>query len=70
MLREMVGENDQLTTKSKVDLSYLPPCRDNLIPHIQCVTHRLAIYQSHMTMNKVGKEMKMKFWSQCGRVAQ
>ncbi len=26
ILRKMVGENDQLTTKSKVDLSYLPPC--------------------------------------------
>ncbi|XP_068234763.1 uncharacterized protein [Palaemon carinicauda] len=35
MLRKMVGEDEQLTTKSKIDLSHLPPCRDNLIPHIR-----------------------------------
>lgn len=43
MLKKMLGEDEQLTTKSKVDLSRLPPCRDNLIPHI--VNHRLAIYK-------------------------
>ena len=49
ILRKMVGEDEQLTTKSKVDLSHLPPCRDNLIPHIQRVNHRLAIYkQAHV----------------------
>ena len=45
MLRKMVGEGEQLTTKSKIDLSQLPPCRDNLIPHIHRVNHRLAIYK-------------------------
>ena len=45
MLRKMVGEEEQLTTKSKIDLSQLPPCRDNLIPHIRRVNHRLAIYK-------------------------
>ena len=45
MLRKMVGENEELTTKSKVDLSRLPPCRDNLIPHIARVNYRLANYK-------------------------
>jgi hypothetical protein len=45
MLRKMVGEDEQLTTKSKIDLSRLPPCRDNLIQHICRVNHRLAIYK-------------------------
>ena len=45
MLKKMVGEDELLTTKSKVDLSRLPPCRDNLVPHIQRVNHHLAIYK-------------------------
>jgi len=34
MLKQMVGEDEALNLTSKVDLSRLPPCRDNLIPHI------------------------------------
>ena len=45
MLKQMVGEDKQLMTKSKVDLSRLPPCRDNLVPHINRVNHRLAHYK-------------------------
>ena len=45
MLKKMVGEDARLTAKSKVDLSRLPPCRDNLVPHIQSVNHRLACYK-------------------------
>lgn len=45
MLRKMVGEDEKMTTKSKIDLFRLPPCRDNLIPHIERVNHRLAIYK-------------------------
>ena len=45
MLKKMVGEDEKLTTKSKVDFSRLPPCRDNLLPHIFRVNHRLAIYK-------------------------
>ena len=45
MLKKMVGEDARLTAKSKVDLSRLPPCRDNLVPHIQRVNHRLASYK-------------------------
>ena len=45
MLRKMAGENDKLTTKSRVDLSLFPPCRDKLIPHIGRVNHRLAVYK-------------------------
>ncbi len=45
MLKQMVGEDEQLTNKSKVDLSRLPPCQDNLVPHIFRVNHRLAHYK-------------------------
>jgi len=45
MLKKMVGEDEQMTTKSKVDLSRLPPCRDNLVPHIGRVNYRLANYK-------------------------
>jgi len=45
MLRKMVGENQELTTKSKVELSRFPPFRDNLIPHIGRVNCRLANYK-------------------------
>ena len=39
----MVGQDARLTVKSKVDLSRLPPCRDNLVPHIQRVNQRLRL---------------------------
>ena len=45
MLKKMVGENERLTSKSKVELSRLPPCRDALRPHIQRVNHRMALYK-------------------------
>jgi hypothetical protein len=45
MLKKMVGEEEKLTTKSKVELSRLPPSRDNLVPHINRVNHRLAYYK-------------------------
>ena len=45
MLRKIAGEDEQLTTKSKIDLSHLPPCRDKLIPHIRRVNHRLTTYK-------------------------
>ena len=37
MLKKMVGEDEALTEKSKVDLSRLPPCRRSLYPHIKRV---------------------------------
>ena len=45
MLKKMVGEDERLTTKSKVDLARLPPCKNNLIPHVGWVNYRLAIYK-------------------------
>ena len=45
MLRKMVGEDEKLTIKSKVDLARLPPCKNNLIPHVGRVNYRLAIYK-------------------------
>ena len=54
MVKNMVGKDEHLTTKSKVDLSRLPPCRDNLAPHVARVNHRLAIYKQANEVN---------FWS-------
>ena len=45
MLKKMVGENEELSMRSKVDLSRLPPCRDNLVPHIDRVNYRIANYK-------------------------
>ena len=45
MLRKMIGENEELTTKSTVDLSRRPPCRDSLVPRIARVNYRLANYK-------------------------
>lgn len=41
----MVGEDQTLSLKSKVDMVRLPPCQDSLIPHIQRVNHRVACYK-------------------------
>ena len=45
MLKKMVGEDDALNARSKVDLSRLPPYRDSLFTHIQRSNHRLARYK-------------------------
>jgi len=45
MLQKMVGEKQELTTKSKVDFSRFPPFRDSLIPHIGRVNYSLANYK-------------------------
>ena len=45
MLKKMVGEDEVLTARFKVDLSCLPPCRDSLFTHIQRSNHRLACYK-------------------------
>ena len=45
MLKKMVGENEELTTKSTMDLSRLPPCRDSLVPHIGRVNYHLSNYK-------------------------
>ena len=37
--------DDELTSKSKVDLARLPPCYSTLKPHIQRVNHRVALYK-------------------------
>ena len=39
LLRRMVGENDRLTLKPKIDLVRLPPCQATLISHIHRVNH-------------------------------
>lgn len=45
LLRKMVGESEKLTSKSKVDLSCLPPCCSAVKPHVQRVNHRVALYK-------------------------
>ena len=45
MLRKMVGEDERLTSKSKIDLGRLPPCYSALKPHIQRPNHRVALYK-------------------------
>jgi len=41
-LRKIVGEDEKLTSKPKVELARLPPCRPALKPHLQRVNHRVA----------------------------
>ena len=45
MLYKMVGEDERLTSKSKIDLGRLPLCYSALKPHIQHVNHRVALYK-------------------------
>ena len=45
MLQKLVGEDEKLTVKSKVDLAGLPPCRGSLIPHLQRVNYRTACHK-------------------------
>lgn len=45
ILKKMVGEDDMLSKKSKVDLARLPPCQDSLIPHMHRVNYRVACYR-------------------------
>ena len=42
MLQKMVGAEETLTFKSKVELSHLPPCRDSLIPRVDRVNYRVG----------------------------
>ena len=42
LLRHMFGGKEALTMRSKVDLSKLPHCKDNLVLHIQRVNHCTA----------------------------
>jgi hypothetical protein len=45
MLKKMVGEDETLSSKSKIDLAKIPPCQDSLIPHCQRSNHRLACHK-------------------------
>ena len=42
MMHKMVGQNEKLTSKSKVDLARIPPCLNSLKPHIERVNYRVA----------------------------
>ena len=43
--KKMVGEGNDLTKESKVDLAHLPRCQDSLLPHIYRVNHWVATYK-------------------------
>lgn len=45
LLHKMVGDDQLLNTKSRLDFAKLPPCKDSLIPHIQRTNHRVACYK-------------------------
>ena len=45
MLVKIVGEDNLLTVKLKIDLSKLPPAEDNLKPHIYHVDFHVARYK-------------------------
>ena len=45
MLKKMVGEDETISKKSKIDLARIPPCQDSLIPHCQRANHRLACHK-------------------------
>ena len=45
-LKKMIGDDELLTLKSKVDLARLPPCRNSLVPHIQRTNYRVRQYKS------------------------
>ena len=78
VLRQMVGKNEELTFKSKVDNSRLPSCRDNPIPHADRITYRLVYHEradkaivcgSNPYDPELGWKMEQETWSQCGLVA-
>ena len=45
LLCKMVGEDEKLTSKSKVNLAHLLPCHSLLNPHIQYVNHHITWYK-------------------------
>jgi len=75
-LRKIVGEDEKLTSKSKVDLARLHPCHSVLKPHLQRVNHRLALYnrdeesilknQIPTMMVKRGYGLRIECWNRCG----
>ena len=42
---KMVGEDEKVTFKPNVDLARLPPCHSTLMPHVQGVNYRFALYK-------------------------
>ena len=56
MLQKMVGAEETLTFKSKVELSHPPPCRDSLIPHVDRVNYRVGQWKhAHVPMYELPK---------------
>ena len=51
MLRMMVGDGSELSSKSSVEFGRVPPCRSSLEPHIYRVNHRVAIFKREYLPN-------------------
>ena len=45
LIRMIVGEDEKLTSKTKVDVARLPPCHPAFKPHLLRVNHRVALYK-------------------------
>ena len=45
MLTKMIGNDERINPKSRVNLSLLPPCVDAYGPHIDHVNHRVALFK-------------------------
>ena len=43
MMKKMVGEDDIITSKSKMELSRLPLCADSHAQHVDRINHRVAL---------------------------
>ena len=69
-------EYEKLCTNLKVNLSRLPPCRDNLTLHVWQVNHHLGYYkrgetsqfsciQSSMMLIRAGRRLREACWNWC-----
>ena len=45
MLTKMVGNDERINPKSRVNLSLFPPCVDAHRPHVDRVNHRVALFK-------------------------
>ena len=45
LLLKIVGEDEKLTSKSKIEFVRLPPCHSPLKPHIQRLNHCVDLYK-------------------------
>ena len=67
MLTKMVGNDEQINSKSKVNLSLLPPCVDAHRPHVDRVNYRVAQFKrSHIPIFELPKPFDGQGWEKQG----